>query len=94
MSPKRLFKTLKYTEIDRSFAQDKVTDIEMYVPGVNSGAYDKALHVVIRGRANFEKKRWRRRPKWIKQRVGLSITLPPEEIKKLRDECNQILELL
>ena len=85
----RLFKMLKYTHIDKRVDEDRLTHIEMFVPGVNSGAYDRALVINMRGIAEVET-----RFKTKKHRVYLSVKLPPSMIEALRDECDQILKLV
>lgn len=62
--------------------------LQMFVPGINSGAYDKALHIQIRITEKVEK--------WFKtkeQRIYSDITLTRKQVEELRDECNKILEL-
>jgi len=89
----RLFKTLKYKHVDKYWNEDVPTDVEMYVPGVNSGVYDRALVITMRGTNDmklFKNFLFRTR----RRRVHLSITLPSNMVEALRDECNQILELV
>ncbi|KKL69115.1 hypothetical protein LCGC14_2118200 [marine sediment metagenome] len=84
----KLFKILKYTHINKNWNENVPIDIEMYVPGVNSGAYDKALVIVMKGTVSVK-----RFFKIKKQKVYLHVTLPAFMVEKLRNECNQILEL-
>ena len=88
----RLFKTLTYKHVDKRWNEDVPTDIEMYVPGVNSGAYDPELVVVLRGINDV--KLFRILGRTIRRRVQLRVTLPTFMVKQLRDECDQILKLI
>ena len=88
----RLFKVLKYKHVDKRWNEDVPTDIEMYVPGVNSGAYDPELVVSLRGTNDVKLFRGIGRTR--RRRVHLSVTLPTSMVKQLRDECNQILNLI
>ena len=89
----RLFKILKYTYVDARWNEDVPTDIEMYVPGVNSGAYDKELVISMRGTNDIKMFRGLFR-KTRRRRVHLSVTLPTFMVKQLRDECDQIIKLI
>lgn len=62
--------------------------LQMFVPGINSGAYDKALHIQVR--ISEKRKKWFRIKE---QRTYSDITLTRKQVEELRDECNKILEL-
>ena len=89
----RLFKMLKYKHVDARWNEDVPTDVSMYVPGINSGVYDRALVISMRGSNDmklFKNFLFRTR----RRKVQLSVTLPADMVERLRDECNQILELV
>ena len=60
----------------------------MFIPGINSGAYDKTLHIQVRIN---EKVKGLFKTK--EQRIYSEITLTRKQVEELRDECNKILEL-
>ena len=64
---------------------ERKTEVSMFVPGINSGMYDKALaiHVVIKRRTIFGLK---------KVSFG-EVVLFPAEVKQLKEECEKILSL-
>lgn len=77
------FKELNYEGLSR-YNKDKKTKISMFVPGVNSGMYDKALCInVVLEEPGFFK---------IKRTFG-ELKLYKKQIEELRDECNKILSL-
>ena len=78
------FNMLDFNSTDRN----KTIRLKMYVPGINSGAYDKTLHIQA----------------WITEKIkGIftsnerksysDITLSRDNVKKLRNECSKILNL-
>lgn len=67
--------------------------ISAYVPGVNSGSYDKALHISMIQVRPFKFWRWLKWKFGAKEMMQASITLAEVEMIVLRDEINQILRL-
>ena len=68
--------------------KEQIIELQMYVPGINSGAYTKALHIEVK--ITKKVKNWF---KTKKQRIYSDITLTRKQVEELRDECNKILEL-
>lgn len=66
----------------------QILQMKMFVPGINSGAYDKSLHIEIRIIETIQKMF-----KKEERRVFSELTLTKEQVEQLRDECNKILEL-
>lgn len=60
------------------------TELSIFVPGINSGVYDKALviRVVIRKNTLFGKKT-----------SSGEVVLYSDDIQKLKEECEKILSL-
>jgi len=92
----RIFNILKFErqEINRvSGHLERTVFLQACVPGVNSGAYDKALHISVHQTRPF--KFW----PWLKWKFGreeymcASINLDEDEMTQLRDEINKILRL-
>ncbi len=76
------FKILEYMNF-RKYRQQTVK-ISMFIPGVNSGVYTKALHIAVK----IKDKRF------FKDKISYTeITLDPKQVEELRDECNKILSL-
>ena len=80
------FKTLTYSDFGFKGRKFK---LQLYVPGINSGAYDKAL--AITARITDYKTTWWGRLKEIKSHAHM--TLNAAAVEQLRDECNKILDL-
>lgn len=76
------FKTLEYSKQQKYKNID--VQLRMFVPGVNSGVYDKALHIEVfttkQNLFSFKKQ-------------FAAITLNKKQVEELRDECNKILAL-
>lgn len=92
----RLFNQLKFErqKIDSYSGELKETIcMGAYVPGVNSGAYNKALHISMFQIRPFKFYRWLKWKFGSKETMVASITLSVEEMVQLRDEINQILRL-
>lgn len=92
----RLFKHLRFTrqEIDQYSGALKVTlNVDAYIPGINSGMYDKALHITVLQVRPFKFISWARWKFGTKEVLRSSITLNVDEMIALRDEINQILRL-
>lgn len=92
----RLFNTLifKRQDVDSYSGHLKENVVmQAYVPGVNSGAYDKALHVTMHQTRPFKFNRWIKWKFGSKEVMHANITLTEEEMINLRDEINQILRL-
>ena len=92
----RIFNTLSWERqrIDsHSGALKETITMEAYVPGVNSGSYDKALHISVIQIRSFKFFRWLKWKFRSKEIMNANITLYEEEMIALRDEINQILRL-
>jgi hypothetical protein len=63
------------------------------VPGVNSGAYDKALYISVVKTEPFRFAPWLKWKFGHKHTMSADITLTVEEMTQLRNEINQILRL-
>ena len=82
----KTFKILKYVDFGHKGRKFR---LEMYVPGVNSGAYDRALHIVAQ--IVEYKHTWWGKVKEIKSYANMTLTAAA--VEEIRDECNKILEL-
>lgn len=92
----RLFNTLTFKRqlIDQCSGELKETiTMQVYIPGVNSGSYDKALHVTISQRRPFKFFRWIKWKFGTEEKMHTSVTLSINEMIELRDELNKILSL-
>lgn len=77
------FKQLQFSSPDK-FNVNRLTKVEAFIPGVNSGMYQKqmCLKVSIKEKGVFR----------VNQLHG-EVVLNVSEITELRDECNKILAL-
>ena len=80
-----IFKELNFVKQNNS---KKTTKLQMFIPGINSGAYDKALHIRIW--ITEEKQKLFKKKKSV---TYSTVTLSRKGVEMLRDECNKILEL-
>jgi hypothetical protein len=71
-------RVLEFEVVDRRFGKDDITVLRALVPGVNSGAYSKELHITMSD----------------KDKNFVRITLDEHDVRELRDECSKILNLV
>jgi hypothetical protein len=82
------FKQLKFTRKEEFSDSYRETILESFIPGVNSGAYNKTIHIkmtVIEYKPYFF---------WLKKQKSIGyITLNSYEFKEFTEEINKINSL-
>jgi hypothetical protein len=86
-----LFKKQEF-DLYSGHLEEDVT-LRALIPGVNSGAYSKALHISMHVIRPFKFNSWIKWKFGSKQVMHGKINLNPAEMTQLRDEINKILEL-
>lgn len=92
----RLFNTLLFERQKTDGKSGELKEdlqLKAYVPGVNSGAYEKALAITIVQVRPYKFWNWIKWKLGTKHVVSADITLSTSEMIQLRDEINQILRL-
>jgi hypothetical protein len=92
----KIFKELLFRKQEKYMPSGKLKNevvMKAYVPGVNSGAYSKQLHITVRDTRPFSTSRWMKFKFGCEQVVCTAITLDERQMRELRDEINKILRL-